>query len=95
MRIEEHMKTADFEIARRIEKMSLPEVKEAVKAWMVKPKSKNPNALFRYNHLMLDIENAPSLASLIKTTCNIVLAGEGLSVNGSKWQKDHAKHLYS
>jgi len=86
------MKNSDLEAIRQLEKLSLEEAKEAVKSWMVKPKSKN--GLFKYNHLMLDIENAPSLPSLIKTTWNIVLAGEGLNVNGSQWQREHAAHLY-
>lgn len=82
----------DLDPIRNLEKLSLLEAKEVVKSWMIKPKSKN--GLFKYNNLMLDIDRAPSLKSLITTTWNIVLAGDGLAVPNSKWQQDHAKHLY-
>lgn len=87
------MKNSDLETIRQLEGMPLAEAKEVAKSWMVKPKTKN--GLFKYNHLMLDIENSPSIGALVKTMWNVVLAGEGLNVNGSQWQKDHAKHLYS
>ena len=29
------------------------------------------------------------------TMWNVILAGEGLAVPNSKWQQDHAKHLYT
>lgn len=87
------MVNSDLDPIRSLEKLSLTEAKEVVKSWMIKPKSKN--GLFKYNNLMLDIDRAPSMKSLITTTWNIVLAGDGLSVPNSQWQKDHAKHLYT
>ena len=86
------MKNTDVESIRGLEKLPLAEAKEVVKSWLVPPKK---GSTFKYRHLLLDVQNSPSIESLVKTVWNIVLAGDGYAVPSSQWQKDHAKHLYS
>lgn len=86
------MKNDDLLPMRKLAELPLTEAKEVAKSWMVKPKSKN--GVFKYNHLMMDIENSPSSAKLLQTMWNIILAGEGLAVPNSQWQKEHDKNLY-
>jgi hypothetical protein len=87
------MKNMDLEAMRNLDKLPLPVAKEVAKSWMVKPKTKN--GIYRYNNLLLDIERSPSSEKLMLTMWNVILAGEGLAVPNSKWQQDHAKHLYT
>jgi hypothetical protein len=87
------MKNNDLEAMRNLDKLPLPVAKEVAKSWMVKPKTKN--GIYRYNNLLLDIERSPSSEKLMLTMWNVILAGEGLAVPNSKWQQDHAKHLYT
>jgi hypothetical protein len=87
------MKNMNLEAMRNLDKLPLPVAKEVSKSWLVKPKKEN--SIYRYNNLLLDIERSPSSEKLMLTMWNVILAGDGLAVPNSRWQQDHARHLYT
>jgi hypothetical protein len=87
------MKNMNLEAMRNLDKLPLPVAKEVAKSWLVKPKKEN--SIYRYNNLLLDIERSPSSEKLMLTMWNVILAGDGLAVPNSRWQQDHARHLYT
>lgn len=65
-------------------KLPLLEAREYAKSWLQMKKSSS-----KYNHLVRDLDAAPSSREIQRILWNTFLAGDGLAMQGSAWQKLH------
>ena len=78
----------DTDVMRRLDTMPLDQAKELAKEQLTSMKRNS-----RFIKLSHDIDRAPTSKEVQRIIWFALLAGEGLSVTGSKWQQEH--NLYS
>jgi hypothetical protein len=81
-------KKMDTDVMRRLDTMPLDQAKELAKEQLTSMKRNS-----RFIKLSHDIDRAPTSKEVQRIIWFALLAGEGLSVTGSKWQQEH--NLYS
>ena len=76
-------KQMDMDVMRNLENLPLEEARELAKTQLKMKRNS------RYIKLIHDLEQAKTSREVQRITWFALLAGEGLSVTGSKWQQEH------
>lgn len=76
-------KQMDMEVIRDLEKLPLEEARALAKSQLKMKRNS------RYIKLIHDLDQAKTSREVQRITWFALLAGEGLSVTGSKWQQEH------
>lgn len=79
-------KQMDMDVMRNLENLPLEEARELAKSQLKMKRNS------RYIKLIHDLDQAKTSREVQRITWFALLAGEGLSVTGSKWQQEHNSH---
>lgn len=78
-------KQMDLNVMRNLENMSIEEARELAKAQLQMKKTST-----KYHNILRDLDKAHTAREVERIMWNVMLAGEGMAMPGSAWQKLHS-----